>query len=98
MLLHSIWLLGDGKSIYFWTDKWLESSVLDILNIPTNIHDSLKATVGDFIRNNAWEVPSYIYDKSPYLKRQIMKICIPTLPWFDKLVWYSTTSGDLSFK
>jgi hypothetical protein len=48
---NSVWLLGNGRNINFWTDSWCGNPLIDQLNIPVHIGDLLSSTVSDFILN-----------------------------------------------
>ncbi|KAF1877237.1 hypothetical protein Lal_00012008 [Lupinus albus] len=39
--MNLIWLVGDGLQINFWKDNWIGDSLVDILGLPHEIHDSL---------------------------------------------------------
>lgn len=43
-------MIGDGRDINFWCLRWLDKPVVDLLNIPPDIHSSLNASVFDFIK------------------------------------------------
>lgn len=51
----------------FWRDKWLNNlvSVVELLNIPADLQDSLSASVQDFIRNGNWYLPFELNDRYP---------------------------------
>lgn len=46
--LHSSRIIGYGKSMKFWSNKWLSEIIADALNLPAEVRFSLKATVSDF--------------------------------------------------
>lgn len=48
----SVWCIGDGVSINFWLDKWLPNRIVDMLEIPADMHRFLTANVKDFIVDN----------------------------------------------
>jgi hypothetical protein len=54
---NTIWLIGSGKSILFWTDNWLGSPLVDTLNLPNNAPKSLTARVSSFITHGRWRIP-----------------------------------------
>lgn len=92
------WLLADGQKINFWTNAWLDRSIVDILSIPSSLHACLKARVCDFIHDGARVIPPTLATRSPQLSSNIMRMPIPLLAGQDKIVWQGTDSGDLTFK
>lgn len=52
------WIIGDGLNINFWKDRWIFEPLVDILRIPSFLHDSLQAKMKDFIYNQSWALPS----------------------------------------
>jgi len=51
---NSTWLLGNGNSINFWLDNWCGDTLVNLLNIPPNLHHHLKVYVSDFIHDFQW--------------------------------------------
>ncbi|XP_019435508.1 PREDICTED: uncharacterized protein LOC109342010 [Lupinus angustifolius] len=51
---NSIWLVGDGTKINFWTDNWTGTTMVDFLQIPLNLHSKLKAKVANFVMDSKW--------------------------------------------
>jgi hypothetical protein len=54
---NSVWLLGNGRNINFWTDSWCGNPLIDQLNIPVHLGHLLSSTVSDFILNGQWVIP-----------------------------------------
>lgn len=71
VLDNTCWQIGDGSSINFWKDNWLSKPVVDFLNIPLSIQDSLQSKVSDFILHNNWSIPPILLTKSPPLAAAI---------------------------
>ncbi|XP_019460146.1 PREDICTED: uncharacterized protein LOC109359906 [Lupinus angustifolius] len=94
--LNSVWIIGNGQKTNFWLDNWLGEPLVDTLNIPLHLHNHLKATVADFISNEAWIIPHTLTSKYPNLTSQICNI-IPNSET-DKLAWKSSNDGLLSAK
>lgn len=95
---HSFWLLGDGANINFWTDKWLSQPIVNLLDIPQQYHNSLKAVVKDFITDFTWNIPSRLASLAPYVATKICQMTIPLLLDTDSLVWQASTDGNLTLK
>ena len=93
---NAVWWVGDGKSISFWNDKWLQAPIFDMIAIDSMM--GLDARVSDFIRNRQWHLPPEMTALFPSIVAQIKAVCIPVTPQQDKLVWRSSPSGELSFK
>ena len=98
VLHNSSWLLGNGEDINFWTDAWCGQPLVDVLNIPSDLHPFLKATVNMFINNASWKIPQYLYQNFPILQGIIEKITIPTVARDDQIIWNHSHDGNLSFK
>lgn len=47
--LNGTWRIGNGMSINFWTDKWLDAALVDTLHIPAHLHQLLRSKVSDFL-------------------------------------------------
>ncbi|CAK8532606.1 unnamed protein product [Lathyrus sativus] len=61
----STWILGNGKNIHFWLDKW-EGSVA-VNNSDFNFHkqDFLNDRVAEYISNCKWSFPQCITTRFP---------------------------------
>ena len=59
----STWTIGNWDSISFWTDKWLDKPITDILQIPATLHHLLDMTIADYITDNVWSLPPYFRAK-----------------------------------
>jgi hypothetical protein len=57
---NTIWLLGNGENINFWTDNWCGTSLVDVFNMPNHISQNLSSTVSDYLVNDAWSFPSQL--------------------------------------
>jgi hypothetical protein len=58
---HSTWSVGNGRSISFYTDRWLDYIIADHWQIPDNILPVIDLKVSDFIVNGSWCLPPYIH-------------------------------------
>lgn len=95
---NSAWLLGDGKTIKFWSDHWLNQPILDWTHIPPHAHHNFSATVSDFIEGRSWHIPPILESRFPDLVASIKKIIIPWTSGPDQLRWSHSLSGILTFK
>ncbi|KAL6189533.1 hypothetical protein ACLB2K_040921 [Fragaria x ananassa] len=90
------WLIGDGKTVCFWKDKWLQAPILETLGISnwsyfSNLH------VADFISHQSWQLPPFFCQAFPLLARQISDLALPLIDESDMLIWEPSTSGELTF-
>ena len=93
---HSRWIIGDGNSVLFWSDKWLNSSIVQQLNMGSLSH-MLKSRVADFILDQQWALPSRFSNLYPDCAKQILEIPLPIAPESDILIWENSSSGLFSF-
>ncbi|GAU50883.1 hypothetical protein TSUD_411120 [Trifolium subterraneum] len=98
ILQNTIWLLGDGKSINFWLHNWSGNSIVNLLQIPQNLHHHLFSKVSDFIFNKQWFVPMEVQVAFPILLPYLNQITIPLEHKEDKLLWIHSAHGDLTLK
>ncbi|KAF1877242.1 hypothetical protein Lal_00012013 [Lupinus albus] len=96
VMSNSLWLVGDGSRVRFWKDKWIGSALVDRLNIPTELHASLVATVADYVSQSIWTIPRVLAETFPTVVEEIVNLNISNAK--DKLIWTGTTDGALSFK
>jgi len=92
------WIISNGDNINFWLDTWLDKLVASILNFPDTTHSNLTTTVSNYIHNSFWHVPQLILDSYPTLNQLVMQTTLPKHPKEDKLVWKSSSTGDLTLK
>ncbi|GAU51938.1 hypothetical protein TSUD_417200 [Trifolium subterraneum] len=92
---NSIWLLGNGENINFWTDNWCGTALCDLFNIPPSISRSLTSTVSDYIHNGQWNIPSQLAQQFNNINNFVHQVTIPREPSLDQLIWKHSDSGDL---
>lgn len=63
--------MGHGKSINLWTHYCSDVPLVNVFNIPANVHHNLKAIVSDFIVNSQWCRPLCIQQLFPSLLNHI---------------------------
>jgi hypothetical protein len=95
---NSVWILGDGNDINFWTDSWCGDPLSVQLNISDHISQFLSSKVSDFILNGEWNIPVQLSQAFPTLFSIVSQIIIPVVPSNDKIMWQHTDDGDLKFK
>ena len=95
------WKVGNGKSILFWLDNWIDNySLAELLNIPISSISHPKVTVSEFmLDNHTWNLDKLtqtIADQSILAK--IQGIAIPTHDIDDSFCWGLHSSGKFSTK
>jgi len=98
VLDHSTWSVGTGKAIHFWTDKWLESSIVELWGIPPTLYSSLNMMVSYCIEEGSWCLPHFIIHKDVALATQICNFTLPSANIHNKLCWTSASDGELTSK
>lgn len=72
--------------------------IVDMLQIPADVSDTLQSTVSAFIVGGSWSIPDAIVSKFPDLKVEIDQVHVPLFPSEDHLIWNGTDSSSLTFK
>jgi hypothetical protein len=94
MFDNSFWLLGNGKDINFWNDKWCGPSLSEVFNIPTHISKNLVSSISDFILNGQWHIPPQLSQRFNNLSLLVQQVTIPLEPTQDLLLWKHSDSGE----
>jgi hypothetical protein len=87
---NTIWLIGSGQSVLFWTDNWLGSPLVYTLNVQHADPKFLTTKVAKFINHGRWRIPKSILELDHTLGPQINKIILPKEALDDKLIWTSS--------
>ncbi|XP_043705526.1 uncharacterized protein LOC122655395 [Telopea speciosissima] len=93
------WIIGNGKNISFWFDRWVNGQRIydTIAPYVTNLR-LLQDKVADYIGDGEWCLP---VPRAPELQErcnQILQIKLLTTVYDDKRVWALTDSGVFSVK
>lgn len=73
--------------------------MVEILEIPENLHHSLNAKVFDFISDDGWSLPTVLCNAAPVLAAEIRKIVLPIFyDAADFMVWSDSDDGKLALK
>jgi hypothetical protein len=95
---NSIWIIGDGTKINYWTDNWLGETLAEALNLPLALHKNLKNKVCDVIVDHHWQIPTIIHELAPWIVNEIYDVTLPLTITDDVLVWKNSKDGTLSAK
>jgi ribonuclease HI len=97
---HSIWRVGDGTAISFWTDNWLGYKLQDSIEgpLPDSISHLQAAKVADVIHNQNWILPDVFKQTYPNIAADIQTTPLSYATEPDDLVWTDSLSGDMTFK
>ncbi|KAF1886785.1 hypothetical protein Lal_00046022 [Lupinus albus] len=93
---NSLFLVGNGHDTNFWTDNWLGDPLVEILQIPEFLHNSLQAKVADFYDGTNWLIPQLLFDKCLQLGARMSQIH-PTIDR-DNIIWTRTNNEILTLK
>ena len=66
------WVVGDGRNINLWRDRWLSDSIVSLLNI-NDLSMNLNSSVSALIRDGAWYIPDHFQASFPQLVSDIKK-------------------------
>lgn len=86
VLANCRWLLGDGCSINFWSDRWLSQPIIDFLQLPPSMNSSLNAKVKDFIQDGNWKIHSMLLSRSSSLIAELNKLSSQNL--MQRMFWF----------
>lgn len=73
---HFTWSIGNGQTVSFYTDRWVDLVLADHWHIPSSILPSIDIKVADCIVNGKWCLPPYISQKDPVVANKIQCITI----------------------
>jgi len=94
---NSLWIVGIGEIINFWTDNWLEEPLVDFIQLDSDFHGHLKGTVSEVIANGGWELPAVLKDFGD-IQNRLESLVLPTGQLPDVLVWTHALDGILTSK
>lgn len=95
---NACWQIGNGKLIKFWSDRWMDSPIVEAASIPAILHSELQSKFSDFISTGEWCFPSSLVDILPNIVSEVSKVAIPKFQAKDHMVWKITDSGKSSLK
>ncbi|XP_039682998.1 uncharacterized protein [Medicago truncatula] len=97
VLVNSLWIVGNGDSINFWTDNWLGAPLVELLNLDKEFHGHLIGKHSEAIINGALLLPTTIA-ASGDIQARMDSIVLPSSPLPDLFVWQHSSDGSLSSK
>ncbi|KAG7533030.1 Ribonuclease H-like superfamily [Arabidopsis thaliana x Arabidopsis arenosa] len=94
------WVLGDGKNIRFWTDKWLYNEPLlesAVVSLPAGYED---VRVSDLWRNGTgWVLPEIMPYVSANTRLKLAAVVLDNVTGAkDRLSWGESLDGEFSVK
>ena len=92
---HGRWIIGDGKSVRIWQDKWLPDNIL--LPAPINDDDSRVSTLIDS-SGKKWDVTMLRQKLPPQAAIQTIQLPISIMGAPDRFIWPHNTDGSYSVK
>ncbi|OVA18981.1 Reverse transcriptase zinc-binding domain [Macleaya cordata] len=97
-ILVTRWVLGDGKTIKFWKDRWLDEPIVNRIDPNDAVYYNLNDVTSAFIMDGTWNIPDQLKTSHPEINDEISKIIIPIVPSIEDICWESTTNGVLNSK
>ena len=91
------WLIGNDSHVNFWSSKWLEDLIVNLLGIE-HISDASKFKVSDIIVEQKWSWPLSFQLNFPVISNKILAFDLPLNRYDDQLIWKNTNNGYLSFQ
>ena len=84
VIANSLWVVGTGEKIHFWTNNWLGEPLVDILRIDHMVHINFNGLLCDVIANGAWNIPAEV-SSVPGVASRLASIVLPTSTLLDLL-------------
>ncbi|XP_039690616.1 uncharacterized protein [Medicago truncatula] len=97
VMSNSLWIVGNGNNIHFWTDNWLGVPLVELMNINVDFHGHMKGMVSEVIVNGTWNIPAVISDFGD-IKESLDAVVISRTQLRDVLVWKHSLDGALNSK
>jgi len=57
---NSMWIVGNGDNINFWTNDWLGAPMIDTLQVRQDYFSGFASTLNMAIVNNMLEMPAFV--------------------------------------
>ncbi|MCI36978.1 reverse transcriptase, partial [Trifolium medium] len=80
---NTVWVIGDGTNINYWSDNWLGELLAKALNLPDTVCKTLNTKVYDLLEDKCWLIPPIIHALAPWLIEEILAVFIPLSPLED---------------
>ncbi|KAF9596183.1 hypothetical protein IFM89_007501 [Coptis chinensis] len=96
---HSTWVVGNGKGIYLWKDRWAgEKSVSELLMANNPFWKPLTNTLSAYIKPTGWNFsPTMTYILSQ-VGIEVSQLQDPVAQQEDKRVWKHTPNGQFTVR
>ena len=89
------WEVGDGKSIHFWTNRWIPNTLLS--QLPNYNQQDKFETVDQYItQEQTWDINKLQQKVPPHIIKLILQIYIPKTQQEDRIIWMPNANGDFT--
>lgn len=95
---NTLWMLGNDNEINFWTDRWCDAPLVEMLQLPDNIHNNLTSKFKHFISDGRWTIPKELQFIFPNLMNIVQKVIIPYREKRDTRIWSPVDTCILNLK
>ncbi|VVA28953.1 PREDICTED: ribonuclease [Prunus dulcis] len=93
------WIVGNGQSIFFWTENWVfPFPILDLIPDSMRNNLNLNAKVANFIQNQTWQRDRLLQEVDEDILEEILIIPLHLSPLQDALIWGPDPNGKFSIK
>ncbi|KAI5338965.1 hypothetical protein L3X38_018237 [Prunus dulcis] len=93
------WIVGNGKSIPFWTAHWVfPFPLLDLIPSTQRSSLNLQLVVADFLTDQCWNIVKLKDVVDDDILDKIISIPLPLAPLEDQLIWGPDPKGIFSIK
>ncbi|KAH0989499.1 hypothetical protein GBA52_000982 [Prunus armeniaca] len=93
------WIVGNGKSIPFWTAHWVfPFPLIDLIPMTQRSSLNLNLVVSEFLTDQQWDISKLQDVVDQDIIDKISVIPLPLSPLEDQLIWGPNPSGIFSIK
>ncbi|PON79265.1 hypothetical protein PanWU01x14_013810 [Parasponia andersonii] len=69
----SIWAPGRNSKIHFWSDDWLGSPLIRMIDCNDTLEPDIDTTVGEFVSDYEWSLPTSFTSDFPMINEEIRR-------------------------
>ncbi|PON91264.1 hypothetical protein TorRG33x02_128270 [Trema orientale] len=89
----SIWAPGINSKVRFWTDNWLGSPLVAVIDFDVSLEPPLDSVIGDVSTNAVWSLPISFINSFPHLAEEIRKVVFCDK---DTFIWRHSSSSRIT--